>query len=262
MELVSFFESIPNNDNISAGQLIPYFMYYLHNSNKEFVAANDIRKCFSMLKIKPYSNITSWLTNNSKKKDSLVISEKAGFTLSRLAMKDIQYKLLNPAMKEGKETKQENQDDKKVNKKKVFIVHGHDELAREQAARFVEREDYEAIILHEKASGGKTIIEKIEKYSDVSFAIILYTPCDIGCDRNQTKTNNRARQNVVFEHGFLIGKLGREKVCALVKDGVETPGDISGVVYIKMDKNGAWKMKLAKEMELAGLEIDYGKIVQ
>jgi len=28
----------------------------------------------------------------------------------------------------------------------------------------------------------------------------------------------RARQNVVFEHGYLMGKIGRKNVCALVKD--------------------------------------------
>jgi predicted nucleotide-binding protein len=69
----------------------------------------------------------------------------------------------------------------------------------------------------------------------------------------------RARQNVVFEHGYLIGKLGRECVCALVKGDIETPSDISGVVYITMDDAGAWKMKLAKEMKSARLPVDMNK---
>lgn len=143
----------------------------------------------------------------------------------------------------------------------IFIVHGHDDLAKEQIARVVEKAGFEAIILHEKASAGKTIIEKIEEYSDVAFAVVLYTPCDIGCDRDTKEEHYRARQNVVFEHGYLMGKLGRKNVCALVKGEIETPGDISGVVYVPMDNAGAWKMDLAKEMKAAGLNIDFNKFL-
>jgi len=158
--------------------------------------------------------------------------------------------LLNPIPKK-------TEGDKTTMNNKVFIVHGHDDGAKQTIARALERAGLEAIILHEQASGGRTIIEKIEANSNVSFAIVLYTPCDLGRS-NEAQVdvyNNRARQNVVFEHGYLIGKLGRECVCALVKGDVETPGDMSGVVYITMDEKGAWKMELAKEMENAGLTI-------
>lgn len=85
-------------------------------------------------------------------------------------------------------------------------------------------------------------------------------------ESTSTKENNveeeqaRARQNVVFEHGYLIGKLGRQKVTALIKEKVETPGDILGVVYISMDKARAWKTELAREMKTAGLEVDMNKL--
>lgn len=72
--------------------------------------------------------------------------------------------------------------------------------------------------------------------------------------------NSRARQNVVFEHGFLIGKIKRENVCALVKGNVELPNDISGVVYISMDDADAWKYTIAKEMRASGYDIDMNKI--
>jgi len=144
---------------------------------------------------------------------------------------------------------------------KVFIVHGHDEAAKETMARTLEKAGFEAIILHEQASSGNTIIEKIEANTDVSFAVVLYTQCDLGRakDAKVESEKYRARQNVVFEHGYLIAKLGRNRVCALVKGDVETPGDISGVVYISMDAAGAWKMQLAKEMKSAGLLIDMDK---
>lgn len=142
--------------------------------------------------------------------------------------------------------------------KKVFIVHGHDNAAKQEMARTLEKAGFEAIILHEQADGGDTIIEKIERYSDVSFAVVLYTECDYGRAKEQDTSEEkfRARQNVVFEHGYLIGKLTRKRVCAIVKGNVETPGDISGVVYTPMDENGAWKVSLAKNMRDAGLPID------
>lgn len=148
------------------------------------------------------------------------------------------------------------------NKNKVFIVHGHDDLAKEQLARFVSQVGLVPIILHEQASSSKTIIEKIEKYADeVCFAIVLYTPCDQGSKLGLTELSARARQNVVFEHGYFIGKLGRENVTAIVKGNLEKPNDISGVVYEVFDDAGAWKFKLAKEMKTSGCDIDMNKII-
>lgn len=150
---------------------------------------------------------------------------------------------------------------KTLNKSQVFIVHGHDEEAKSKTARFIEKLGLEAIILHEQASSSQTIIEKIEEYSDVGFGIVLYTPCDIGArDTKTPEYKKRARQNVVFEHGFLIGKLKRKNVCALVKGTVEIPNDISGVVYVDMDKADAWMYTIAKEMKVAGYNIDMNNL--
>lgn len=141
------------------------------------------------------------------------------------------------------------------NKRKVFIVHGRDNEAKQDVARFVADLGLEPIILHEQASSGMTIIEKIERYTNESdFALVLYTACDHGRGVHETKVapQNRARQNVVFEHGYLMAKLGRENVCALVKGGIETPNDISGVVYVPFDGYGGWKNAVAKELKACG----------
>lgn len=163
---------------------------------------------------------------------------------------------------EGTHSKLTNGVEKRMDKSKIFIVHGHDTAAKAEAARLVEKLGFEAIILHEQASSGMTIIEKIETYSDVGFAIVLYTPCDLGAAKDKKDNlRGRARQNVVFEHGYLIGKIGRQNVCALVKGDIETPNDISGVVYVSMDEvGGNWKYSIAKEMKKAGYSIDLNKI--
>jgi len=142
-----------------------------------------------------------------------------------------------------------------VMNKDIFIVHGHDERAILKAENFVRKMELNPIILQAKPSKGMTIIEKIEAYTGVGFAIVLYTPCDKIEDGKF-----RARQNVVLEHGYCIGKLGRERVAALVMGDVETPGDISGVVYIPMDDGKQWEYRVAQELKAVGYDVDMSKI--
>jgi len=145
-----------------------------------------------------------------------------------------------------------------VNSRKVFVVHGHDDAAKNSAARFLDKLGLEPIILHEEASSGRTIIEKFENYSDdVAFAVVLLTPDDVGNAANSSgELLPRARQNVIMELGYFMGRLGRSRVCALYKGGVELPSDYQGVLYIDMDTAGGWKAKLAQEFVQAKIPID------
>lgn len=145
--------------------------------------------------------------------------------------------------------------------RKVFIVHGHDDGARETVARFLERIGLEAIILHEQANQGRTIIEKVVAHSDVGFAVVLLTPDDEGCVKGG-RPEPRARQNVLLELGYFIGRLGREKVCALKRGELEIPSDFAGVVWETMDSHGSWKQALARELEAAGHSIDWNKVMR
>lgn len=148
-------------------------------------------------------------------------------------------------------------------KRKVFVVHGHDNESKEIVARTIEKLGLEAIILHEQADKGMTIIEKlISNAEEVDFAVVLYTECDMGREKNddRSKERPRARQNVVFEHGLLIGLIGREKVMALKRGNVEEPGDISGVVYTDMDTS-EWKQELVKNMKAVGLDVSLDSLI-
>jgi predicted nucleotide-binding protein len=144
----------------------------------------------------------------------------------------------------------------------VFIVHGHDSMTKESVARFVEKLDLRAIILHEQPNEGKTIIEKFEDYSNVGFAIVILTPDDVGAPQNKANEQKpRARQNVIFELGYFVGKIGRNRVCALYKEDVDMPSDYNGVLYVPLDANDAWQLKLAKEIKQAGIDVDLNKII-
>lgn len=150
---------------------------------------------------------------------------------------------------------------KSTTSKKIFIVHGHDVNTRTEVENFVRSIGYEPIILCKRADMGNTIIEKIEREAkDVCYSIVIYTSCDLGKDKEGEELHPRARQNVVFEHGFMCAHLGRSRVTALLEDGVEQPGDLQGVIYKSLDDRGMWKYDIAKEMTAIGLQVDFNKI--
>lgn len=146
----------------------------------------------------------------------------------------------------------------KTDSKKIFIVHGHDNEMKESTARFIEKLGLNAIILHEQVNNGRTIIEKFEANSDVAYAIVLLSPDDLGRAVAEDPNNQhfRARQNVIFELGYFVAKLGRDKVCAILKGPIETPSDYDGILYLQYDNFNAWKLLLAKEMKSSGVHID------
>lgn len=140
---------------------------------------------------------------------------------------------------------------------KVFIVHGHDGELKEAVARVIERQGIKPVILSEQANRGATIIEKIETYSDVKGAICLFTSDDFGKGKNELADSPRARQNVVFEAGYFVGKLGRQNVVLISDENIELPSDLQGVVY---SNKSEWKFQVLKELKAIGYNIDYNKI--
>jgi predicted nucleotide-binding protein len=148
---------------------------------------------------------------------------------------------------------------KKVINNKVFVVHGHDDAAKLDVQQLLVRLKFDPIILNQQVNKGRTIIEKFTDHAaSTVFAVVLLTPDDEGYSKKDgpAKQKDRARQNVVLELGFFLSELGRDKVCALCKGDIEIPSDYDGVIYTKMDTEGAWKTELAKEMKAAGLPVD------
>lgn len=120
--------------------------------------------------------------------------------------------------------------------RKIFIVHGHDDLAIVTVKEFLRKLNFIPIVLREQPNSGRTIIEKLmdqTQPNEIGYGIVLYTPCDKGCVvGHESDLKFRARQNVVFEHGLLMGRLGRNRIHALVKGDIETPGNLGGGGYI------------------------------
>lgn len=148
--------------------------------------------------------------------------------------------------------------------RKIFVVYGHDEIARTQLEALLRRWDLEPIILDQQASGGQTIIEKLEEYSqEVGYAIVLATPDDEGKSKKEDAYKSRVRQNVVLELGMFLAKLGREKVAILLKEDkeFEKPSDIQGLIYIPFDKKvDEVSINLIRELSKQGYNIDPSRI--
>lgn len=128
--------------------------------------------------------------------------------------------------------------------KKVFVVHGRDDVAKTSLEVFLHEIGLEPIVLHRQADEGMTIIEKFEKHSDVDYAFILLTPDEIAyLSEEESKPDNdrqkelRARPNVIFEFGYFVGKLGRSRVCCLYTGNVSLPSDVSGMIYKKYENS-------------------------
>jgi predicted nucleotide-binding protein len=138
----------------------------------------------------------------------------------------------------------------------VFVVHGRTEGLREAVARLLSNLGLDPIILCEQTNQGRTIIEKFEDHADVGYAVVLLTPDDEGrLATSDAALSPRARQNVIFELGYFIGRLGRKRVCVIVEEGVEVPSDIAGLGYVSRDPKSYWKYQLASELKSAGYAV-------
>ncbi|MDR1220366.1 MAG: nucleotide-binding protein [Treponema sp.] len=147
------------------------------------------------------------------------------------------------------------------NNENVFIVHGRDEGVKAQVSNLVQKMKLKPIILHEHANKGQTVIEKFEKHADVKAALVLFTGDDIGKYKDDDKDEKRPRQNVIFEAGYFMGKLGRKNTIILAEEGLNIQSDLQGYIYIPLDEHRRWHFDLARELKAIGFDIDMNTLV-
>lgn len=250
--------------------VIPYINEQKILFNGMNIEYKDIRRLVIKQTTDTIDNVASNLTENLPANVIFIYTPQDLLkkdTVSIKEIKDITDDIIKSCLNNN-----DNNTEKKVpyksqnNNKNIFIVHGHDEEMKQTVARFIEHIGLNPIILSEQANEGQTIIEKLEKYIDnCNCGIVLYSPCDKGgINEQNAELKPRARQNVVFEHGYLIGKLGRKRVCCLLKGNIEKPkfekpSDNDGIIYIFYSNN--WKLILAKELKAAGYDIDLNEAI-
>ena len=140
---------------------------------------------------------------------------------------------------------------------KIFVVHGKNIEIRNKVTSFLKSANYEPIVAVDEKANGRTIIEQIEELTEVKKGIVIYTPDDVARPRKRyggkpDQMFYRARQNVIFEHGYLCGKLGRRNVIMIIcydkKKEFDIPSDVNSIVYIKYNDDGEWKDQVLKEI--------------
>jgi predicted nucleotide-binding protein len=152
-----------------------------------------------------------------------------------------------------------------VNKLKIFIVHGHDTVAREQLELVLHRLGLNPYILQNQDGGSKTIIENLEQniYSESAFGIVLMTPDDYGYRKDQADAERqpRTRQNVIMEMGMVMASLGRDRMAILKKGNLEIPSDADGIIRLEFNDSVKEVVpKLVQRLQNAGIHIDASRI--
>lgn len=139
----------------------------------------------------------------------------------------------------------------------VFIIHGYNNEMKKSVQVFLSRCELKDVVLHEQPDKSRTIIEKlIEEGATANYVIAVLSPDDL-----QSDGTLRARQNVILEIGYFIGKLGRDKVRLLIKESTSIPSDLQGILYDNYDSEGAWRINLAKEIMAVGIPINIDKLI-
>lgn len=144
---------------------------------------------------------------------------------------------------------------------KVFIVHGRNNEARNEVALLISNLGLQYVVLAEEPGQGQGIMEKLERFTGIDYVVAILTADDVGALKlDAADLKPRARQNVIFELGFFVAALGRKYHAVLYENGVELPSDYTGINYIALDPGGAWKTKLAREIQAVGFDVDFTNI--
>ena len=128
---------------------------------------------------------------------------------------------------------------------KIFLVYANDIGMKADVSSFLSKVGVSSIVLKESTTSSTSMIDELEKYDDVSYAIVMLNPDASGIS-----------ENTVYELGLIVGRLGRNRVCGLVKDQIDILGNYSGLSYVPIDPAGAWKFLLLKQLKDAGFDVD------
>ena len=254
-----------SKDQLIERFLIPYEKGLPIIINGKTIPSNDIERVKISKSKEPTDKIIPQIEYEDRNSNVIFVGGPSYKWRAASRAEDITDELIlgPPGFKaEGSKNMELNEKTQKISTNKVFIVHGRDNALKNDIERFLNEVGLQPIVLHRQPDEGLTIIEKFEKHSDVTFALILLTPDDVGCLSTQLEKavevksfELRARQNVVFEFGYFIGKLGRSRVCCVYKEGVTLPSDLSGLLYKKvLDDVDEIAYGLIREMKNAGLE--------
>jgi predicted nucleotide-binding protein len=151
-------------------------------------------------------------------------------------------------------------------RRRIFVVCGKDDEMKQAITNALTKLWLVPVVMCEEPSQGRKIVERFQDYSDISFAVVLLSPDEsvFVKDEPPTKRKLRPRQDVVFELGFLLGKLGRGNVLVFQRECQNFNGstDFEGMKVTAFDDRDSWKLALIRELTNCGYNVDADRILK
>lgn len=122
----------------------------------------------------------------------------------------------------------------------MFIVHGHDFVAKEELKTLLLNLGVEPVVLGEQDQAGRTIFDNYLYFAkQCRAACVLLTPDDQVLDSLSQASSRRPRPNVILELGWSMRHYGWQNVILLHKDvdDLELPSDIDGHLYVSFKES-------------------------
>jgi predicted nucleotide-binding protein len=150
--------------------------------------------------------------------------------------------------------------------RRIIVVSGIDDAMKQDITKALNRLGLAPVIMHEEPSQGKKIVERSNDYADVGFAVVLLSPDVYVYPKGEeaTKRERTPKQDVILMLGFLLGKLGKDKVLVFYKESANFafPSDFEGVKFTAFDDRDSWRLTLIRELTNCGYSVDAGRILK
>ena len=125
---------------------------------------------------------------------------------------------------------------------RVFVVSAANNPLLQQLTALLKELGIEASVYQRTGGGSDALLPHIEKQSDTHYAFYLIGPDDL--------------PSVMFELGYLVGKIGANRVCCIYQKDVQVPKNIPGVqrkeIIVKLEEIS---FSLIKELKAAGYSV-------
>jgi predicted nucleotide-binding protein len=151
-------------------------------------------------------------------------------------------------------------------RQRVLVVSGKDYVMNQAVVAALGKLFLVPVVLQEEPSRGRKIMVNFTGYIDIKFAVVLLSPddCVYPKDDKTTKSKHKPRQDTVFLLGYMLGKLGADKVLALFREdkNFEIPNDFEGIKFVAFDDRGSWKLSLVRELAACGYSVEGERILK
>ena len=131
----------------------------------------------------------------------------------------------------------------------VLVVHGADTSLARTVGRFLEAQRLIPVIVGDAPGEGEIRLDQIDAYPDARFAVVLVPGDSVGGGARA------AHPDALLKLGYLAGRMGVARVCALIQPGVPDPGRLLRIKTLEFDEAGTWRAQLASRLKSAGFEV-------